>query len=123
MTENYSGFSAWLASFLQKWTTIDGSFWQKMHRKCGNWGEAGSRIGSADYRPIAPLAKPQVVLRWLDEPKDRWSDHLAFPLCPSRMLKKSKRSLFCPTSVHVSPLFAYATRDVVSPKKSFSASC
>jgi hypothetical protein len=52
MAENYSGFCAWLESFLQNWTTIDGSFWQKMRRKCGNWGEAGSRIGSAVYRPI-----------------------------------------------------------------------
>jgi len=87
MTENYSGFCAWLGSFLQKWTTNDGSFWQKMHRKCGNWGEAGTRIGSAVYRTIAPSADPQVVLRRLDQPMDRWSDRLAFPLCT----RKQKR--------------------------------
>jgi hypothetical protein len=63
MTDNYSGFCARLASFLQKWTAIQRSFGQKMHRKRGNCGEAGNRIGSLVHRPIDPSAEGGVVLR------------------------------------------------------------
>jgi hypothetical protein len=84
MTDNYSGFCAWFASFSQKWTKIQPAFWQKMHRLRDNWGEAGTKIGSSVHRPIDPSAEHGVVLRWRDDPIIRWPDHLAFPLCTSK---------------------------------------
>ena len=32
MTDNYSGFCAWSALFLRKWSTIDRALWPKMHK-------------------------------------------------------------------------------------------
>jgi hypothetical protein len=50
MTDKYSGFCAWSASFLQKWTTIHRSSWQKMHKKGDNWDEAGTKIAASVHR-------------------------------------------------------------------------
>ena len=42
MTENYSGFCAWSAYFLQKLTGIQRAFWPNMHKSDDNWGEVGT---------------------------------------------------------------------------------
>ena len=52
MTDNYSGFCAWLASFLQKSTVIHQSFRQKMQRRRIYWGEGWIKIGLSVHRPI-----------------------------------------------------------------------
>jgi hypothetical protein len=41
MTDNYSGFCAWSALFLRKWSTIDRALWPKTHKWHGNCGEGG----------------------------------------------------------------------------------
>jgi hypothetical protein len=84
MTDNYSGFCAWSAPFLQKWTKIQRAFWLNPHKSDDNWGEAGTKIGSSVHRPIDPSAEREVVLRWPDEPMVRCSHCLAFPLCTSK---------------------------------------
>ena len=84
MTGNYSGFCAWSAPFLQKWTKIQRAFWLNTHKSDDNWGEAGTKIGSSAHRPIDPSAQHGVVLRWRDEPMARCPDRLAFPLCTSK---------------------------------------
>ena len=53
MTENYSGFCAWSAPFLQKLTKIQRAFWPNTHKSGDHWAEAGTRIGSSAHRPIA----------------------------------------------------------------------
>jgi len=84
MTDNVSGFCAWLASFLQQWTAFHRSFGQKMHRFRDNWGEAGTKIGSSVHRPIDPSVERGVVPRWRDEPMVRCLDRFGSPLCTSK---------------------------------------
>jgi len=62
MTENSSGICAWLESFLQNWTTIHRSFWQKMQRLRDNWGEARIRIGSSVHRASDPWLSNSLAL-------------------------------------------------------------
>jgi hypothetical protein len=53
MTDNYSGFCAWLASFSRKWTAIHRSFGGKYRDFAMNWDEAGPKnlhIGPSIYR-------------------------------------------------------------------------
>ena len=68
MTDNFSGFCARFASFLQEWTTIHRSSWRKMQRLCTNRGQAETKIGSAVHRPIEPSAGDESFFRWPDEP-------------------------------------------------------
>ena len=71
MTDNYSGFCAWFAPSLQKWTKIQRAFWLNPHKSDDNWGEAGTKIDSSVHRPIDPLAEYGVVLKWRDDPMTR----------------------------------------------------
>jgi hypothetical protein len=82
--DNYSGFCAWLASFLHKWTKIQRSFWRKVYRQHDNFAEAGAQIRPSVDRSIDPSAEQGFVLRWREEPMARWPDHLGFPLCASK---------------------------------------
>jgi hypothetical protein len=84
MTDNYSGFCARFAPFLQNWTKIQRAFWPITHKSDDNWGEPASQIGSSVYRPIDPSAQHGVGLKWPDDPMTQWPDHLAFPLCTSK---------------------------------------
>jgi hypothetical protein len=84
MTDNYSGFCAWFASFSRKWTEIQRAFWLNTHKSDDNCGEARAQIGSSVHRPIDPSAEHGVVLRWRDDPMARCPDRLTFPLCTSK---------------------------------------
>jgi len=100
MTDDYSGFCAWSAPFLQKLTKIQRAFWPKTHKSNGNWGEAGTRIGSSVHRVIDPSPQHGVTLRWPDDPMIRCFNHLAFPLCDSKqkMLARNSKN---PAKCHV----------------------
>jgi hypothetical protein len=92
MTDNYSGFCALSAPFLQKLTKIQRAFWPKIHKSDDKCGEAGTPIRSSVHRPIDPPAQHGEDLKWPDVPMTPWPDHLAFPLCTSKQRRLARSS-------------------------------